>query len=112
SYAIRMGSKRPLQECPGMQCTNKCIPMKRKCDGIVDCLHAEDEMDCQGMFFRDSTLGMIRNMSDLSDNSLDQKSNLIDLNPGLEDAVSTTTTELPTTPLTTTTEMATTTELD
>ncbi|KAI5750266.1 hypothetical protein M8J76_014210 [Diaphorina citri] len=111
SYGIRMGSKRPLQECPGMQCTNKCIPMKRKCDGIVDCLHAEDETDCQGMFFRDSTLGMIRNMSDLSENSLDQESNLIDLNPGLEDAVSTTT-ELPTTPLTTTTEMATTTELD
>uniref|UniRef100_A0A8D8X0V6 Serine protease nudel n=1 Tax=Cacopsylla melanoneura TaxID=428564 RepID=A0A8D8X0V6_9HEMI len=111
SYATRMG-RRPLQQCPGMQCSNKCIPSRRKCDGIVDCLNAEDETGCGGVFYRDSTLGMTQNLTETSDNSLDIESkqnvaditdnnidvdsNSIDLNTGLDDAVPTTT-ELPTT---------------
>uniref|UniRef100_A0A8D9F2W7 Serine protease nudel n=1 Tax=Cacopsylla melanoneura TaxID=428564 RepID=A0A8D9F2W7_9HEMI len=111
SYATRMG-RRPLQQCPGMQCSNKCIPSRRKCDGIVDCLNAEDETGCGGVFYRDSTLGMTQNLTETSDNSLDIESkqnvaditdnnidvdsNSIDLNSRLDDAVPTTT-ELPTT---------------
>lgn len=40
----------PIQECPGFKCKSglsKCIPIKRKCDKIVDCLGAEDEIGCQ-----------------------------------------------------------------
>lgn len=39
----------PLQACPGFKCKSglsKCLPLKRKCDRIVDCLDAEDEINC------------------------------------------------------------------
>lgn len=40
--------QRPLQRCPGHVCreTNRCISKKRHCDKIVDCLHGDDELDC------------------------------------------------------------------
>lgn len=40
----------PIQECPGFKCESgisKCLPNKRKCDRIVDCLDAEDEVNCE-----------------------------------------------------------------
>lgn len=42
-------ARAPLQSCPGFICkgTNQCLPKKRRCDKIVDCLFADDEMDCQ-----------------------------------------------------------------
>lgn len=39
----------PQLLCPGHKCVwggGLCIPLKRKCDGIVDCLGGEDEIDC------------------------------------------------------------------
>ncbi|CAH0702950.1 unnamed protein product [Spodoptera exigua] len=39
----------PIQECPGFKCDtgiSKCLPMKRRCDKIVDCLNGEDETRC------------------------------------------------------------------
>ncbi|KAJ8733246.1 hypothetical protein PYW08_001544 [Mythimna loreyi] len=39
----------PKQECPGFKCKtgiSKCLPNKRKCDKIVDCLDGEDETKC------------------------------------------------------------------
>lgn len=39
----------PQLQCPGHKCVwggGLCIPLKRKCDGIVDCLGGEDEIDC------------------------------------------------------------------
>lgn len=38
----------PLQECPGYVCreTNTCISKKSHCDKIVDCLHGDDELNC------------------------------------------------------------------
>lgn len=39
----------PKQECPGFKCTSgisKCIPNKRICDKIIDCLNGEDELNC------------------------------------------------------------------
>lgn len=41
---------KPIQECPGFKCKtgiSKCLPNKRKCDKIVDCLDGEDETKCQ-----------------------------------------------------------------
>lgn len=40
----------PIQECPGFKCEtgiSKCLPNKRKCDKIVDCLDGEDETKCE-----------------------------------------------------------------
>lgn len=40
---------RPLQECPGHRCVwggGQCISKKRRCDGVVDCLGGEDEINC------------------------------------------------------------------
>nr|XP_021187246.2 serine protease nudel [Helicoverpa armigera] len=40
----------PIQECPGFKCEtgiSKCLPNKRKCDKIVDCLNGEDETKCE-----------------------------------------------------------------
>ncbi|XP_063824168.1 serine protease nudel [Ostrinia nubilalis] len=42
----------PQQKCPGFKCTSglsKCLPDKRVCDKIVDCLDGEDEMNCNSM---------------------------------------------------------------
>lgn len=39
----------PQLQCPGHKCVwggGLCIPLKRKCDGMVDCLGGEDEIDC------------------------------------------------------------------
>ncbi|XP_075971716.1 serine protease nudel [Anticarsia gemmatalis] len=51
----------PIQECPGFKCKSgisKCLPNKRKCDRIIDCLDGADEMNCDfiGSVFPDSIL--------------------------------------------------------
>nr|CAD7461010.1 unnamed protein product [Timema tahoe] len=42
-------SKRPRSKCPGMHCppSQRCIPQHKICDGVVDCLGAEDELNCR-----------------------------------------------------------------
>lgn len=44
---------KPLHRCPGYICkkTNRCIANKRRCDKIVDCLHADDETNCDRNMF-------------------------------------------------------------
>ncbi|KAL4707926.1 hypothetical protein ACJJTC_013717 [Scirpophaga incertulas] len=45
----RLPSIQPLQKCPGFKCISgvfKCLPDKRVCDKIVDCLNGEDELNC------------------------------------------------------------------
>lgn len=38
----------PLATCPGFSCRlGKCLPMEKHCDRVVDCLDAEDEVDCR-----------------------------------------------------------------
>ncbi|XP_048007438.1 serine protease nudel [Leguminivora glycinivorella] len=42
----------PKAECPGFKCVTgifKCLPNKRVCDKIVDCLGGEDEANCASM---------------------------------------------------------------
>lgn len=39
----------PLAACPGFSCRgkfNKCLPIENRCDRVVNCLDAEDEVDC------------------------------------------------------------------
>lgn len=39
----------PRENCPGMNCVwgiPKCIPKSSKCNGVVDCLGGEDEVNC------------------------------------------------------------------
>ncbi|XP_050314340.1 serine protease nudel isoform X2 [Anthonomus grandis grandis] len=42
----------PLQKCPGYTCrgTKQCVPKKRRCDRIIDCLFGDDELNCQNRF--------------------------------------------------------------
>ncbi|KAM3967355.1 serine protease nudel [Aphomia sociella] len=40
----------PKHQCPGFKCKSglfKCLPDKRVCDKIVDCLNGEDEINCK-----------------------------------------------------------------
>ncbi|XP_068631440.1 serine protease nudel [Battus philenor] len=48
-FSKTLPSIQPKQECPGFRCESgilKCLPKKRICDGIIDCLGGEDEMNC------------------------------------------------------------------
>ncbi|XP_060524589.1 serine protease nudel-like [Cylas formicarius] len=42
----------PLHKCPGFTCkgTRRCMPKKRKCDRIIDCLFGDDELNCDHSF--------------------------------------------------------------
>ncbi|XP_022825426.1 serine protease nudel isoform X1 [Spodoptera litura] len=56
----------PIQECPGFKCDtgiSKCLPNKRRCDKIVDCLNGEDETRCDytKVSFTDSLLMETKN---------------------------------------------------
>jgi len=38
---------KPLYSCPGFSCAmGRCLPKENRCDGIVNCLEAEDEIGC------------------------------------------------------------------
>lgn len=44
-----ISSSEPLTSCPGFSCLTelgKCLPLEKRCDRIVDCLDAEDEIGC------------------------------------------------------------------
>lgn len=89
----------PLSHCPGYSCrlTSRCLPKRRRCDKIVDCLVGDDEMDCDRMSFRSlfkntvrqMYLGVIRNVSDWNNLENLKDTNLINLNK-LEDNLNTT----------------------
>lgn len=63
----------PLYRCPGYTCrlTNKCLPKRRRCDKIVDCLVGDDEMGCDSSAItslfknaiKEMYLGNVRNVS-------------------------------------------------
>jgi len=41
--------KAPLVSCPGLQCSvgnTRCLSVRKKCDKMVDCLDAQDELNC------------------------------------------------------------------
>ena len=41
--------KAPLVSCPGLQCkvgNTRCLSVRKKCDKMVDCLDAQDELNC------------------------------------------------------------------
>lgn len=44
-----MPGPRPKQQCPSLTCKHggRCIYREHICDGVVDCLDAEDEMGCE-----------------------------------------------------------------
>lgn len=45
----KLPARPPRQECPGHVCVwggNKCIAKSLVCDGMVDCLGGEDEIQC------------------------------------------------------------------
>lgn len=45
---LMVTSKFPQLHCPGFRCVwdGRCIPYEMKCDGVVDCLGGEDEVQC------------------------------------------------------------------
>lgn len=68
----------PKQECPGFKCISgisKCIPMKRMCDKIVDCLDGEDEINCESTMRATSSLSDFF-VSTSKENIFERKENL------------------------------------
>ncbi|XP_037043608.1 serine protease nudel-like isoform X2 [Bradysia coprophila] len=54
-------TQRPKQHCPGHRCVwggGLCIAKSKRCNGVVDCLGGEDELQCGSRSFLDDTLGM------------------------------------------------------
>jgi len=47
-YTFLRTSSNPKKDCPGVRCEigGRCIPVKQICDGVIDCLNAEDEKGC------------------------------------------------------------------
>ncbi|CAG4993032.1 unnamed protein product [Parnassius apollo] len=64
-------SIQPKQECPGFRCESgitKCLPKRRMCDGIIDCLSGEDEISCD-----------YKNLKTFSDNTLSESNNVTEI---------------------------------
>lgn len=56
--------KTPLLRCPGYACklTNRCLPKRRRCDRVIDCLVGDDEMNCEATSFANFFKHAMRNM--------------------------------------------------
>lgn len=69
----------PIQDCPGMTCvwgTRKCISKGSHCNGVVDCLGGEDEINCPLNWF-DLMLGDAKteNKTAIDPNSISEHNN-------------------------------------
>lgn len=67
----------PRENCPGMNCVwgiSKCIPKSSKCNGVVDCLGGEDEVNCPLNWM---DLMLIRSKNDNNDTKSDIDPNKI-----------------------------------
>lgn len=74
---------RPVQECPSINCVwgaQKCIPKAAKCNGVVDCLGAEDEINCPLNWFDALMLGSSKTENKTSINPIDVVSDPADDN--------------------------------
>lgn len=50
-----MSGPKPLAVCPGFICDGglgKCLPAQNRCNGVADCLDAEDEINCPSSLFK------------------------------------------------------------
>ncbi|XP_034949876.1 serine protease nudel isoform X2 [Chelonus insularis] len=70
-----------LSDCPGFKCSGhqgKCLPLSRRCDKNVDCLDAEDELNCENVqqptpiFFRGSSNEPAYEHPEINDNVQNQ----------------------------------------
>lgn len=48
-------ARKPLQKCPSYTCqvTGRCLPKKRRCNRIIDCLFGDDEIGCEADKFNE-----------------------------------------------------------
>lgn len=48
-------ARKPLQKCPSYTCqvTGRCLPKKRRCNRIIDCLFGDDEIGCEAGKFNE-----------------------------------------------------------
>ncbi|KAG8234324.1 hypothetical protein J437_LFUL013064, partial [Ladona fulva] len=68
-------SSSPKQECPGLVCTmgaGRCVPKKKICDGIVDCLGAEDEIGCTHRNYHKPKASSLSHMIPIVKNPLEE----------------------------------------
>ncbi|XP_059046036.1 serine protease nudel [Achroia grisella] len=75
TLSTSLPSIQPKQECPGYRCKSglfKCLPDKRVCDKIVDCLNGDDEINCKEMRTFENIL--FSRTSNINENIIDTNS--------------------------------------
>lgn len=78
-------AKMPRQECPGHRCVwggALCISKRKRCDGNVDCLGGEDEINCP--IPMGNNVGNAANKSDKSQDAVDEQTARDDVNLNID----------------------------
>jgi hypothetical protein len=81
--------KAPMASCPGLQCSvgnTRCLSVRKKCDKMVDCLDAQDELNCQSALSRalktDHVIPHLISAKELEDEILMRRARVLSMETG------------------------------
>ena len=83
--------KAPLVSCPGLQCSvgnTRCLSVRKKCDKMVDCLDAQDELNCHPSLSRalkiDRVIKHLISSKELEDEILMRRARVLSMETGTQ----------------------------